>query len=68
MTSTKSEIDRAKEAAQRERSLRTLAENAKWLDEHRDRTVLAAASVQQTDPIGQVPNVKIGAETGQSRR
>lgn len=68
MTSTKSEIDRAKEAAQRERSLRTLAENAKWLDEHRDRTVHAAASAQQTDLIGQVPKVKAVADTGESRR
>ena len=67
MTSTANEIHHAKEAAQRERSLRTLAENAKWLDEHRDRTV-HATEPQQPDPIGQVPKVKAVADTGQSRR
>jgi len=67
MTSTANQIHHAKEAAQRERSLRTLAENAKWLDEHRDRTVHATES-QQPDPTGQVPKVKAVPDTGQSRR
>ena len=68
MTSTESEIHRAKEAAQRERSLRTLAENAKWLAENRDRTVQAAASVRQPDPIDQPPKVTALADAGKSRK
>lgn len=67
MTSTVNEIHHAKEAAQRERSRRTLAENAKWIDEHRDRTVHAAAS-QQPNLIDPLPKVKAMADTGQSRR
>lgn len=60
MTSTEREIDDAKEAVQRERSLRALAGHA-WLNEHRDRTVHAAQSVRQ--PL----KVKTPADIGLSR-
>ena len=50
MISTEDGIDHAKEATQRERSLRTLAENEKWLNEHRDRTVRAALVGAATGP------------------
>lgn len=68
MTSTESEIHRAKEAAQRKRRLRTLAENVQWLDEHRDRTVQAATSVRQPDPIDQALKVNSVAYVGQSQQ
>lgn len=58
MTSTDNEVDHAKEAAQHERSLRALAENAKWLDENRDRTVQAAAWGRRPHPIDQTSKVK----------
>ena len=64
MTSTESEVHRAKKAAQRERSLRTLAENAQWLDGHRAQSVQAAASAGQPDLMVK-PKVDIVADAGQ---
>ena len=68
MTATENEIDHAKEATQRERSLRTLADNEEWLSEHRDRTVRAALPVPQPDPIDRPPKVTALADAGQSRK
>jgi hypothetical protein len=68
MTSTESEIHHAKEVAQCERSLRTLAEHAEWLDECRDQTAQAAASERQPDPIDQAQKVKTVADAGQSKQ
>lgn len=61
MTSPETDILQAKEAARRERSLRTLSDNAQWLDEHRDQTVQAGASTPQPDPAHPAPMPKGGA-------
>ena len=55
MTSPKADIVQAKEAARRERSLQTLADNARWLDGHRDQTVQAGASTPRPDPAHRAP-------------
>ena len=68
MTATANEIDHAKEAAQRARILRTLADNEKWPKEHCDLTVRAALSVPQPDPIDRPPKVTALADAGQSRK
>ncbi len=46
----------------------TLAENAQWLDKHRDWTVRAARPVPQPDPIDRAPIVTALADAGQSRK
>jgi hypothetical protein len=55
MTSPEADIFQAKEAARRERSLQALADNAQWLDEHRDQTVQAGASAPQPGPAHRAP-------------
>ena len=68
MTSPKGETPHAREAAQRERSLRTLTENAQELDEHHCQTVQAGASVRQSDAIDQALNVKCRAGAEQEQQ
>ena len=61
MTSLETDILHAKEAAQRERSLRTLADNVRWLDEHRGQTVHPQASTLQSELTQQASEPKIEA-------
>ena len=68
MTSTESDIHQAIEAAHRERSLQTLADNAGWLEAHRDQTVRAAASDGQPSRIDQAPKIGSAADAGQAQQ